>query len=542
MQKYVRKGIDPEKLADKWASAYLYKIQNNLGNVRDDLDENVRNQVQNMNLGAEIVKQTLDAASPGKAMELLAGIVNVAAPLPGDIAKLDVEFRIPVAIGAYILVGLKGTAARGLSGAINAAPVTDTGKKDRTELRMDVLIGFGGTAGGLFEIDGSVGLFVRAAGADTIKAVRAMSYGMYRQLGKRSKKLAANWAGALTAQGSDEGENQRAERWAAMMEAEAFGDTQGQVDIGTSARLRANVAAHGLVDAKAAVSLARFRRYDKNIIEDNIKDLKEAEEKEEEKAVNPGVVRPVIALGKSPGSKKAAKDRKEAIKGQALKAFSINLSASSKSFGLGGGIKFSLAWDAKKTIKACDLSITAEYALGTYTDISKIAAQGANGVKNAVGKITEILKDNQKASGDASKLQVAAGWLETLGPSIAVAIRSGVEEKLAELYSKELSEGRMISKEEKETLFGKPRPPGKVQVGNTFKKVRLTATLGLKKEKVIIRVELDEVDQLKAEIPDVGIATIKVNLEKSRRMGAINFEYDPSSGKTDKNTYLFVNK
>ncbi|MGI9302192.1 MAG: eCIS core domain-containing protein [Gammaproteobacteria bacterium] len=379
--------------------------------IENDLRKRVLDQkfiekhVSELKIG-ETLHSKYKASSSQHAMSILSILLDLIVPIPGAQAKLDVEFRIPVGpSGGYILLGIKGTAARGLSGTINAAPTQDSKNDDRVEVRGDFTFG-GGVELGAFTADGSIGVFLRAAGQNSIKASQAMSYGLYRFLAKKSEAAAGWWAGSMTDIGISKVE--QAEIWATMVEEQVFRDNDAAaVDYGVYARGRVK----GGVGAKAGGALvgAGFVRYNKSIIEKNISDQKnkikelssinEEKKKEEKKtpiAQNQNSL-PNIDFAQTPHSKEEANIRRQAIGGQQFWVLAVKSTVATKGPVKKGAIAWTGAWSGG-SLKTYEKSVSVDIQIppGKTPFTGQLVKTLMITIFSAVAQVNKLLEKTDK--------------------------------------------------------------------------------------------------------------------------------------------------
>ena len=427
------------------------------------------------------VIENITADSPEHSMSILSVLLDKFVPDPGDKASLNVEFNIPIPNSpAYILLGIKGTAARGLSGVVNAAPELDA-DDDRVEVRGDFTFGAGAQfLGG--KADGSLGVFLRAGAADSIKAAQAMSYGLYRFLAKKkaTKKMANWWAGAGDSS-TGMSKEERAETWAAMVEEQVFSEEGGGgiVDTGVGARGRAKAAVTQGAEAGVTIGGALFTRYDKGSIGDK--------------------------LGQSPENPEQATERRQNIRGQNFQALGVKFTGKFPGFGLGAGasINCTAAW-SKKVLKTWEVSISGDLELGSSDQITAVASNLATGILKAIQKLIGLVTENKKTP---EKFRNISSGLNSLG-SIAKGSIPEMQKKLSTLYKVDKSEVKTVTGDTFKAA--KTKQPG---IPST-KKVRVTFAGGLNKGKVDARISLWDVSTTKAIIPGLG----GVKYEKSRRI------------------------
>ena len=473
------------KKAETWKNN-IVKNQN-LEQRRDEqekIGQKAKQQAEEMQLGKTVVKETIEADSPENAMSILSTLLDAVVPDPGNQASLDVELKIPVykdVVGVFILLGIKGTAARGLSGTINAAPTLDK-DNDRVEVRGDFVFGAGVESFGL-QADGSVGVFLRAGAANSTKAAQAMSYGLYRFLAKKSEKMAGWWSG--TDNGTDMSAVERSETWAAMVEEQVFKDDAGAVvDTGIYARGRGKAGITEDISAGFATSAVRFNRYNKESIGDD-------------------------RLGKTPANKAEADERRKGdggIRGQGMTAWSLKVSGS---FGniAGASASLSIAWKDGTGLrpKTFELSISGEISLGGSDEIAYVATQAAMGIGTAYAKLIRLLDENKDRP---EKVRNISSSLHSLKSTIDSTAAPSIEDELTGLYD--------VETPEKIALNG-DHTPSKIDSGIiSSKKVRLTVAIGEAKGKTTFRVSVDEVASTAVTIPGLG----KVKYDKARRIGS----------------------
>ena len=246
---YVKVGDDPQAQAQqaKNQEVVTQKVNPQMETRKDD---------QGHSFGQRMINQAIEAPTAGKGLELVAGLIDLAAPQRGDSAELEVELKIPASHGAFCFFKVKGSAER----------------SEHMEVGIDISFGAGWETWGL-SARGGFNVFLKAGAIDTVGAMQLIHYGAFRNLTHVSDNAANFWAGATDAthtageHDKEIGKNEQAELWAAMTEERLFGgkDEKAFVEVGGGFGAKAKLNAG--VTGEAALAITSARRWDKGVFE-----------------------------------------------------------------------------------------------------------------------------------------------------------------------------------------------------------------------------------------------------------------------------------
>ena len=226
----------------------------------------VAQKIEDEHVGSKALSTAIEAESVGTGLTLLGGLLDVAVPNSGEGIKLGVELKIPVpqAPGVFCVVKIEGVAERhGRSQKKHG----QTKLRNDLELTVNLELGAGFEMMGL-STDGRVVLFLKARGGDTDKALKMMSYGVYRDLCSNPlvpQSLATWWATGKAARTGEYSKDEEAETWAAMVEEYAMtgtGSKDAFVEAGEALQGQAK-AKLGILDVGAKAQLGTMRHWDK---------------------------------------------------------------------------------------------------------------------------------------------------------------------------------------------------------------------------------------------------------------------------------------
>ncbi|MZQ86920.1 hypothetical protein GQF01_32900 [Paenibacillus sp. 5J-6] len=214
----------------------------------------VQNEDKSKKLAQKLVK-SVEASDLSSGLTIFGHLIDISTPNPGDSSSLEFELKIPVASAAgggnaYFLFGFAGEAER---------------EADELSVNTQLTFGAGFTTFG-FDANARFGLFLEGKAKDTATVMNLLSYGLYRQMPESAQ--AYFWG-----KGGKSGENSliEAEKWAMMIEEMHMGDDNAEVNVGflTKLAMEANV---GVASFSAELAFKRLSKYNKEIIETKGKD------------------------------------------------------------------------------------------------------------------------------------------------------------------------------------------------------------------------------------------------------------------------------
>lgn len=219
----------------------------------------VAQQVGDDHVGSKALETAIEGETIGDGLTKLGALIDLAVPNSGEALKLGVELKIPVpqAPGVFCVVKIEGQAER------------HQGKD--LELTCSLEFGAGWETWGL-SLDARLFLFCKARAADTDKALKMLSYGVYRDLSASPtvpKTMALGWATGKKVERTEEySRTEEAETWAAMVEEYAMaGDDNAFAEAGEGVVGNAKLKA-GLLEAQGKISGQTMRHWDKKTLTD----------------------------------------------------------------------------------------------------------------------------------------------------------------------------------------------------------------------------------------------------------------------------------
>jgi len=206
--------------------------------------------------GQKMVARSMEAPTAGKGLEMVAKLIDAAAPQVGNETEIQVELKIPATHGAFVYFTVTGNAAR----------------TKHMEVGVDIAFGAGWETWG-FSVKGGFNVFLKAGAHDTVTAMQLIHYGAFRNLTGVSDKAANFWAGTVdpskTGKDADHqiSKTEQAELWAAMMEEKAFAKDKGAfVEVGGGGGVGAKLNV-GVAKGEASMKLQTAKRWDKEVID-----------------------------------------------------------------------------------------------------------------------------------------------------------------------------------------------------------------------------------------------------------------------------------
>ncbi len=268
-----KKGIEKDAIAraKAWKDKVLAKPGRDTSRAgasstdKEEMKSRVKERTGRDGVGTNAVDASIEASTIDKGLGKIGHLIDVAAPNPGDEISVDVELRLPIPDSpAFLVIGFSGAASRGVDSlTAGTSPTTaPTALEVEAELRFGAGIEFI-----LGEGSATFGLFQRAGAVTTAQTMKAFSYGAYRRLASGpAKKLAGLWGGPGKGTGLTRAE--RSERWAAMVEEEVFAkDGDAFVEVGKSGNLgvESTDAARKLgAGTELGMRVERLRRFDRD--------------------------------------------------------------------------------------------------------------------------------------------------------------------------------------------------------------------------------------------------------------------------------------
>lgn len=194
---------------------------------------------------ANSVRDKYRAPTADSALEKLAALVDVCAPVPGAQGEMSVEVEIPVGPVGFIGFRFTGSAEREWKNLRNH----DEGQEVKS--RLEVAITGGASVPGLAKMKAEFGGFLESAAATSAETMRLFSYGLYRMMRESSvvpREVASlMWGGTSATRGYT-----RAEKWAAQVEKQSLAKNKGAyVEVGAFGSLAAEVGVSGIAAIKA---------------------------------------------------------------------------------------------------------------------------------------------------------------------------------------------------------------------------------------------------------------------------------------------------
>lgn len=350
--------------------------------------------------GKKMLTQAIEAPNASKGLQLVAKMIDAAAPQPGDETELQVELKIPATHGAFVYINVTGNAAR----------------NKHMEVGIDLGFGAGWETWGL-SARGGFNVFLKAGAMDTVTAMQMIHYGAFRNLAQLSDDAASFWAGTVdpgktASKKKDEvGKTEQAELWAAAMEERAFGkDKDAFVEVGggisAGAKLKAGI--DGEITGKATTAL----RWDKEVM-DKVK-------------TSQGNFGDAGKFGDRSGDRDQRKDlaqKKRAAVNLAAKRVN-RLKFTTAIEAEAAGQKFSIGVEAERMSKEVGADWTIQLAGGVPYDaanansstlMSKIAASYVPSAISGVKKIYDLYKANHKTPGSTDTEGQGDGVAQTVG-------------------------------------------------------------------------------------------------------------------------------
>ncbi|HUQ06954.1 MAG TPA: DUF4157 domain-containing protein [Kofleriaceae bacterium] len=214
----------------------------------------VEQEVGDKHVGSKSLETAIEGQTVADGVSKLGTLIDLAVPNSGEALKLAVEIKIPVpqAPGVFCVLKVEGAAER------------HQGKD--LELGVTLEFGAGWETWGL-SLDARIFLFLKARGADTDKALKMMSYGVYRDLSSNPvvpQDMALYWATGKAARTGEYSKMEEAETWAAMVEEYAMTGAGGEnayAEAGEGVVGNAKLKA-GIVEGQLKASMQTMRHWD----------------------------------------------------------------------------------------------------------------------------------------------------------------------------------------------------------------------------------------------------------------------------------------
>jgi hypothetical protein len=209
-------------------------------------------EVEDQHVGSKSLETAIEAPTVGDGLGIIGHLIDLAVPNSGEALKLGVELKIPVVQvpGMFAVLKVEGNAER------------HQGKD--LELTIGFEFGAGWETWGL-SLDARLFLFMRSRGADTDKALKMMSYGVYRDMCSNPivpEAMANFWATGAASKKGIVSKVEDAETWAAMIEEYAMDNDDAFVESGWGGAAQGKLKA-GSLEAQAKLSGQTMRHWDK---------------------------------------------------------------------------------------------------------------------------------------------------------------------------------------------------------------------------------------------------------------------------------------
>ena len=468
----------------------------------------VQTQVETDKVGKNaLLKMTTECTTADEGMGIIGKALDKLVPDPGDMASLSVEIKVPVGPGQTVSVGVSGKAAKGIDGAMTPG-VPVLGKKEHFELMGQVSVGVGFAFIGV-EAGFKANFFARAGADSTPKAMKAFSYGAYRNLSGIVPPLASFlWSGK--SKGAKVGHDERSEIWAAMVEETVFAEGEiAYADMGVEAagEVAANVGKK-VASAEAAVALAVYNHYDR----DRIFETMGGKKNKAGEVIREGLI------GQSPENAREAKRRQKMVSGKASVSFSVSGGLTVSVPGLSG---LSFAGSISGSTNG-DIGLEITATITKSSGGSEAFEQVITGVVNGLGSITKNLvgaaQKSEKGGNDA--VDVIARSVNSISDAVDITdtIMKGeigrlLNESLRVDVKKSISAFNIG--DTKADIAGAPEPD--MSVFQSDRSVQLAVLVDFKT--AMRRIELRDISSktIGTEVNGIGLT---LNYEKSKRLGA----------------------
>lgn len=287
---------------------------------------------------SEVIEQSIEATSSEEAVGFFGKLLDKVVPDPGDGVGINAGVKIPIATDPfgglagrlYLELQLNGKAGRGTDGFVTAGVPAIADDPKHLELETAFTIGLKAESGSKqiagMDVGVNFGSFVRSGGDNTLDAMAAFRYGIYRAT--PIKMLASAWYGGMKkGRGQHGADHLTAEQRAAATEEEHFRNKGTFVHAGMSGSVSAEAGALG---AKGKVSGGGrlFRAY-------NAETLGLVDEDAESAEDNP---HPSV-----PTTEEEALERRRATRGAIKKSFAASASTEYKLGGQGFGVSAAIS-------------------------------------------------------------------------------------------------------------------------------------------------------------------------------------------------------
>lgn len=459
-------------------------------------EANVREQASRDGAGQKALEQSITANTTDEGLGKVGQLLDSTLPQAGDSASVKIELQIPIGQSpGFVFMSLEGTAARGTDGAVTAGiPVLGENPK-RMEAMFQFKLGAGVETWGL-RADGSIGFFLRSGGEDTSAAMKAMSYGAYRAACGLSDGFGNWWSGST--QGTGRSKKHKAESWAAMIEEQVFdADDSAFVHMGASAGVGASLNV-GVGSGSASFGAARFRKWNKDTLQDSLGD----------------------AFAQPVASDEAASERRSQASGVTGVALGGSVKVSADILGQGVDFSASLSGPKKDFSKNWGLEITSGVSLPPGADASTfatIAAGIVTGALSAAQSMSAVVKSDKSAG---------ARTMDLYGDVMTIA-NAGMENQISTYLSELWHTDKSRSGESIENLV-KPasEQPDLAGAGTGLdlgSSIQVAILIGRGDGNGIFRIELRSSKSAAVKI-GLGNVGLSGSIERTKRLAAFGYE------------------